>query len=269
VQKVIVTTRSWYVRYELIFLPKRIVQNSIKNPAKKMIERATDKENFCLELDHISIFDVDNLSSVFLLQNLGLYCSERVLERRSQGTISTVFFFENMYLELVHLADRDMAQSFESEKGINILTRAHWRQTGASPFGIGLRSNPIFIPSKSNTHNLEPANHTNFSTENVAIIEEPLCFSIPHNLALTTWLDPCNISHKQLTSHSLGIKKLTNATMTITTSKNLTNAVALLEDNKAIAIKQGSSPLLELQFDRAVRGEIIDVRPVLPMIISY
>lgn len=234
-----------------------------------MIIQSTDKENFCLEIDHISIFDLDNLSSVFFLQNLGFYCSEQVIERRLQGTVSTVFFFENMYLELVHLSDRNMAKNFEVERGINILTRADWRQTGASPFGIGLRSRPTLTPPKSNIRNIEVANHNNFSTENIALIEEPLCFSIPNNLALTTWLDPLNINHQQLTSHPLGIKKLTNANLTISSNEKLTNVVAVLEDNNVFTIKKGSSPLLELQFDRAARGEIIDVRPVLPMIISY
>jgi hypothetical protein len=178
-------------------------------------------------------------------------------------------FFENIYLELVQIAARDLAKDFESERGINILTRANWRQTKASPFGIGLRSNPKFTQLKSNTHKIEAANHINFSTENIALIEEPLCFSIPNNLALTTWLNPLNINHQQLTSHSLGIKKLTSANITITSCKKLSNAVALLKDNNVLTIKKGSSPLLELQFDRAARGEIIDVQPMLPMRISY
>jgi hypothetical protein len=244
------------------------VQLLRKNPTKKMIDRLKEKETFSLEIDHISIYDIDNLSNVFLLQNLGLHCSEQVIERKSQGTISILFFFENMYLELVHLADRDMAKKFEIERGINILNRCRWRQTGASPFGFGLRTKPIFIPPKSNTHNIEMVNYNNFSTENLSLIEEPLCFIIPNHLALTTWLNPLNINHQQLTSHPLEIKKLTNANLTIS-SKKVTNVVALLNDSQVFAIKQGDSPLLELKFDRAARGKIIDVRPVLPMIISY
>jgi hypothetical protein len=234
-----------------------------------MTTQLISQENFCLEIDHISIFDRDNLSSVFLLESLGFHCSERVIERRSQGTISTVFFFENTYLELVHLVDQNIAKNFAIENGIDILARTDWKKTGASPFGIGLRSKPIFTPQKSHRHNLEIARFTNFSSENLALSEEPLCFFIPDNLALTTWLDPLNLSHRQLTSHPLGIKKLTNVKLTITSNKELTNIVALLKDNQVFSIKQGSSPLLELQFDRAARGELIDARPVLPMIISY
>jgi hypothetical protein len=234
-----------------------------------MIIQSTDRDDFCLEIDHISIFDGDNVAGIALLQELGFHCSERVVQRLSQGTISTVFFFENIYLELVRLVDRDMAKNYKFESGINILNRAYWKQTGASPFGIGVRSKPIFTPLKCNSHSIEVANYTDFSTENLASIEEPLCFSIPNNLALTTWLNPSCINHQQLISHPLGIKKLTNASITITSSKKLTNAVALLEDNNVLTIKKGSSPLLELKFDRAARGKSIDVRPVLPMIIRY
>ncbi|NJO93581.1 MAG: hypothetical protein HC820_02990 [Hydrococcus sp. RM1_1_31] len=127
-----------------------------------MIIQSTDREDFCLEIDHISIFDINNMAGVTLLQEFGFHCSERVIQRLSQGTISTVFFFENMYLELVYLVDRDMAKDYGFENGINLVNRAYWRQTGASPFGIGLRSKPIFTPQKCSLHNMDVANYTDF-----------------------------------------------------------------------------------------------------------
>jgi hypothetical protein len=234
-----------------------------------MIGQSIDKESFCLEIDHVSIFDVDNKTNVALLQKLGFHCSEQIVEHKAQGTISTVFFFQNTYLELVHLVDLDIAKEYAIENGIDLVTRCFWRQTGASPFSIGLRANHSFAWQKENRQNPDVDNYTDFSTDNLAAIEEPMCFSISHTLALTSWLDPSCHSHQQLISHSLGIKQLTHVSITTTNSKKLTNAVALLQDNDVVTFKKGNLPLLELKFDSAAKGETIDLRSQLPMIIRY
>jgi hypothetical protein len=234
-----------------------------------MIVQSIDKESFCLEIDHVSIFNIDNISSVSRLQELGFHCSEKIVEHKAQGTISTVFFFQNTYLELVHLVDINIAKEYAIANGIDLVTRCCWRQTGASPFKIGLRANPMFAWQKENLQNTDIDNYTDFSRDNLASIEEPMCFSIPNTLALTSWLDTSCPSHQQLISHKLEIEKLTHVSITTTSHKKLTNAVALLQDNDVVTLKKGNVPLLELEFDNAARKETIDVRPELPMIIRY
>jgi hypothetical protein len=109
----------------------------------------------------------------------------------------------------------------------------------------------------------------NFSAENLANVEEPICFTIPNNIALTTWLDRTRANHQQLISHPLEVKKLTGVKITVNSHRGLTNAVALLEDNGIIAIDRGQSPLLELIFDENAKGKVVDARPILPIVLKY
>ncbi|MCW6050910.1 VOC family protein [Lyngbya sp. CCAP 1446/10] len=231
-------------------------------------------DNFLLEIDHLFIFVTEGRAGVSFLQNLGLHCSEQVVRRPEQGTISTIFFFENTYLELIWIEDENAAQQHTARTGIDFLARARWLQTGASPFGIGLRSLPEMtnlIPGsrKHWAQWMHPDSFIRFSPQNIANAAEPICLAVSSDIALTSWLDRSCERHQQLITHPLGVKKLTSVKIAVDRDKELSEAVSLLDRNGVVAIERDTSPLLELTFDGGVKGEIVDARPTLPMRLLY
>lgn len=92
-------------------------------------------------LDHVFFFvappgpnaDPPELSA---LAALGLAESFR-RPHPGQGTANACFCFDNAYLELLWIADRDEAATCGLAR-CDLLARAGWRRTGASPFGIAL-----------------------------------------------------------------------------------------------------------------------------------
>jgi hypothetical protein len=107
------------------------------------------------------------------------------------------------------------------------------------------------------------------AAENLARVEEPICFVIPDSIALTTWLDHSLDAHQQLISHPLGVRTLTGIKITLNSDKELTNAVSLLDCNGIVTIERGTAPLLELTFDSGTKAKILDARPMLPIQLRY
>ena len=103
------------------------------------------------------------------------------------------------------------------------------------------------------------------AAENLANLEEPLCFLVPEALAFTNWLDHSLETHQQLISHPLGIKKLTGVKITVDSNKEPTHALSLLQNNGIVTIERGHSPLLELTFDGGIAQKFFDARPILPI----
>lgn len=231
-------------------------------------------DNFLLEIDRVFIFVTEVRSPVSMLQNLGLHCCERVVRRAEQGTISTIFFFENTYLELICIEDENAAQQDTARTGIDVLARARWPQTGASPFGIGLRSLPEMttqIPGsrKHWAQWMYPDAFIRFSPQNIANAAEPICLAVSSDIALTSWLDRSCQKHQQLITHPLGVKKLTSVKIAVDRDRELSEAVSLLDRNGVVAIERATSPMLELTFDGGTQGKILDARPILPLRLRY
>lgn len=230
--------------------------------------------NFFLEVDHLFIYATEGEPSVLILQEFGLHCSHQIVQRPEQGTASTVFFFENAYLELIWLEDENAAGHHAARTGIDIPARARWQQTGASPFGVGLRykpgvTKPRLRSRKRQVERMRPDTLVHLSAENLARIEEPLCIVIPDAIALTTWFDYSCEAHQKLISHPLGVKKLTDVKIALKSDKVLTDAVSLLSNQGIFAVERGTSPLLELVFDSGSQGKVLDARPRLPILLRY
>lgn len=233
-------------------------------------------DNFLLEVDHLQIYTVGGFQAVCVLQELGLNNANQILRRERQGTASTIFVFENTYLELIWIEDEIAFRRYAAQTNMNLLSRSHWRQTGASPFGIGLRYKTYVLDNlhqtSTNTFMGEwdnPETVINFSAENLGAVQEPICFTIPNYIALTNWLDHSQEKHQHLIAHPLGIKKLTGVKIVINTHRAFTNAVSLLEDNGIMTIERGIAPLLELTFDGNAKNQVVDARPLLPIKLRY
>jgi hypothetical protein len=223
-----------------------------------------------LEVDHLVIYVSEGSTSVSVLQEFGLHCSSRRVQRPEQGTASQIIFFENAYLELIWVEDERAVEEYAARTGFDILKRTRWQQTRASPFGVGLRCESGTVDQKQYWAEwMRSHTYINLAAENLARVEEPLCFVIPDSIALTTWLD-CSIeAHQQLISHPLGVRTLTGIKITLNSDKELTNAVSLLDRNGIVTIERGTAPLLELTFDSGTKAKILDARPMLPIQLRY
>lgn len=238
------------------------------------IQSLTIAEDFLLEVDHIFVCTPAGGPVTSVLQEIGLYCSGDTARHTSQGTASNVIFFQNAYLELIWIEDKDAVNQTVVQTGLDLLTRTDWQQTKASPFGVGLRTKPGSPPprpcaSKCWAERMRPNTMIHFATDNLARMVEPVCFVIPDCIALTNRLDSTLEAHQQLISHPLGVKHLTGVKVTIASDAELTNTVSMLSGNGVITLARGLAPLLELTFDGGLQAQVLDARPALPILLKY
>jgi hypothetical protein len=250
-------------------------REEIQNTSLPTQSPLASKESFLLEVDRLFICASQGELGVSILQEFGLHCSHQIVQHLGQGIASTVLFFENAYIELIWVEDEKIAEQQARQPGLAPLSRTRWQQTGASPFGVGLRCQPIptyFRRRRARKYRMECLLEeipVRLAAENLANLEEPLCFLVPEALAFTNWLDRSLETHRQLISHPVGVKKLTGVKITVDSNQKLTHAVSLLQDNGVIAIERGTSPLLELTFDSGIAQKVFDTRPILPICLKY
>jgi hypothetical protein len=89
-------------------------------------------------IDHVFVLVEPGGQEAGALAALGLAESFR-RAHPGQGTANTCFCFDNAYLELLWLAAPAEAASCALARS-GLMARADWRRSGASPFGIALRS---------------------------------------------------------------------------------------------------------------------------------
>ena len=66
------------------------------------------------------------------------------------------------------------------------------------------------------------------------------------------------------------MQKLTNIKVTVQKGKRRdSDMINLLKKYDVLTVDRNIEPLLELTFDRGIKEEIIDLRPLLPIIIQY
>jgi hypothetical protein len=249
-------------------------------------DRACDER--CLELDHIFIFVSKDAPERETLTRLGLRTDGHVARHTGQGTASIGFIFENAYLELLWVENQDEFQASCSAAGGDFCDRARWRETGASPFGIGLRNrcaDPHPPPLKHREYRAEWMNpdsciHIVDDTDN----REPEFFVVPPYLALPSWLRKVDATHPR------GVSRLTRAELTIgpkrrglsdfgvgsgfnfvsaDSHKPMSHAIHVIRRCANVRFTRGRAPLLTLTFDDARQGQSADLRPDLPLFIQY
>ena len=239
----------------------------------------SDECDYTLEIDHIFIC-VPEKKHVSVLQQLGLFSPNWIVQRVEHGTSAILVIFENVYLEFIWVEDPFIAAQSSLQSGIDILSRAHWQQTKASPFGIGLRSKAVPSNLQLNATKLFPQKDNfcsdrfvedvpvYFSAENLAHQEEPLCFLVPNHITITHLLNLASDAHRYFVSHPIGIKKLTDVKVTIGSDKPISH-VNLILSQAMIETKIAASPLVELTFDEGNQGRVLDARPLLPLLLKY
>ncbi|ASC71011.1 hypothetical protein XM38_019600 [Halomicronema hongdechloris C2206] len=243
------------------------------NHRRHAIADCTQQATLPLEIDHLFIC-LPTPVTASGLQQLGLCSSTPPLDRTEHGTAARLILFENVYLELIWITDPISAAHSAIETGVDLLARAHWPQTRASPFGLGLRSRP---PRGKPHQGTEPAACGStlvteasvcFSAENRVHQAEPLCFLVPQHITLAALLNLNCPTHQHLVSHPLGIRRLTDITIA-TQNPQLAPRMHAILCQAGVEMSTATTPLAVLTFDGGRHGQLLDARPTLPLVLKY
>jgi len=107
-----------------------------------------------VSLDHIFVFVEPGASEAAGLERAGLRENIR-RTHPGQGTANVCYWFDNAFLELLWVADEAEVTS-PSIAPTRLAERAAWRSTGATPFGIALRTEPAQAPLPFATWDYRP-----------------------------------------------------------------------------------------------------------------
>jgi hypothetical protein len=87
-----------------------------------------------LTLDHFFCFTSPELPELKILEPKGFVFSRETLHQ-GQGTGNRSIIFAENYLEFIYLRSRQESLS----NPLHLYRRAEWQESGACPYGIGLR----------------------------------------------------------------------------------------------------------------------------------
>ena len=236
-------------------------------------------EVFPLERDHIFIWVSPGAPEAARLQKLGLYTDGKVHKHVGQGTSSKVFLFENAYLELIWIDEPGVARRKGQEMGTDLLARAAWKQTGASPFGIGLHyrsaeSSVLPFPTKKYWAEWMKPDTFIFIAESSVNLKEPFVFVVPDYLAVPSaeqlkLLLNSQPDYRKNYTHALGVRRLTAVKITSNPVGKFSETASMIAKHGVVVVKRGKSSHAELTFDGGSQGKALDVRPTLPLSMKY
>lgn len=207
-------------------------------------------------IDHVFVFCDRQAPEQSLFTAKGLQIGVR-REHPGQGTANVCFGFANAYLELLWLHDEAGARH-PMVKPLGLQERARWRETNASPFGICVRPEttgeaPPFVSWDYRPAYLPPDLAIHMAC-NSGVVGEPLLFAIDRPF------QPFGVTHP------FAAARLVQATVTV---KDLAPMSLLREIAvPGLTIEAGSEPLMELVFEPR-RGEVLDLRPQLPLVLRF
>lgn len=237
--------------------------------------QSSPAEAFPVELDHLFIWVSKGAPEAKAFEAIGLQPYGEATQHIGQGTASKVFIFENAYLELIWIEDEQAAAKNAARSAIDMRGRARWRQTGASPFGIGLhylqgKASPAPFPTIPYWCEwMRPDTTIEFSKA-ITAQSEPMYFILPNYLsvsdsALREFLRNRSSSMKP---QGLAVKRITDVRIN-TAAKKLTTTAAMLTRNGVVTIKGSKTAVMELTFDAGKQGKRLDLQATLPLIIKY
>ena len=143
-----------------------------------------------MELDHVFLATVDAETVEARLQEFGLVFSRR-RRHPGQGTANACALFDNAYFEILWPDDEKEINS-DLVKPLGLWQRAHWRETGACPFGISFQpsTNPkLSQPPVAWTYEAAylPAGASLPIVTPKEALTDPLVFISPRGKAPAVW----------------------------------------------------------------------------------
>jgi Glyoxalase-like domain len=224
-----------------------------------------------VELDHVFVVVQPGAAAeIAALQSAGLTVGSRVAKHPGQGTASRAVFFENAYLELIWVDSSVPIDKEHASAAQWFGDAAAWRTSGHSPFGLGLRRLPgdtaaLPVPvTRESAEWLEPGTAYELLRQPVDSVAAEF-FVVPASRSVPNWIASVQERAPQLLRHSGGGHKITRVRVYGPVKQHPIAFRVLLP--KPVEMVLAVKPLLEIELDNGVRGERVDLRPVLPLVV--
>lgn len=269
-----------HIRPAIIVLPLAWLCCGCANPTAAPSPASGEIPRLPVEVDHVYLWvTLGAEAEMEALRRVGFTVDAEPTRHPGQGTAAVSVEFENAYLELLYLdAEVAVDPGMESEVA-DFRRRSVWRETGASPVGIGLHrttgtTEPLPFPTRSYRFEWLREGTTIERLGSATDTLAPRLFVVPDYLAVE---DSAALAARvredprfaALLEHPVGVRRLTGVRVTVADPGGLTDATRLLTESAVVQVVAGAEPLLELTFDSARRGRQADLRPTLPLLVRY
>lgn len=216
------------------------------------------------EIDHVFIAVGSGAPEVDVLRAAGFEEGPGNVHH-GQGTACRRVFFDNIYLELIWLVDREEASAPAIER-TNLAARAG-REEGVSRLGVALRplrprgSAREALPVRTWSYRPPylPAGTAFPVACNSTVAAEPLLFFLPWE---RRWSAP-------RLPHPNGARTVTAVSITVRRGRPPTRELRWLQEWDGVRIDHGSSELLTLELDGGVRGQSLKLGPAAPLEVTW
>ncbi|AFY40688.1 hypothetical protein Lepto7376_4598 [[Leptolyngbya] sp. PCC 7376] len=223
-----------------------------------------------LELDHIFILTQTDAPEADAVMDLGFLEGSRNTHP-GQGTANRRLFFNNLMLEFLWVRDAAETQTANIAP-IEFLARSNYRQSGYSPFGLGLRYAPkidaqnVDLPFE--TWEFRPPYLPPHLKFDIALTypHEPLIFVMPFH---STRPDAAPSEKRQPLEHPNNLREISEVSIVLPQDKALSPALQMLQELNFVGFEQGQEPCLTLTFDNLALHKITGFQPQLPLIFRY
>jgi len=216
-------------------------------------------------IDHVFVCTTPGAPAAELLREAGL--TEGASNRHAgQGTACRRFFFSNAMLELLWLEDEAEVRS-EQTRATRLWERLSGCGRMASPFGIILRpasAAESVCPWPSRSYQPQTMPGLDLEIAANTELEEPMWCYMRTGRAPAEW----PLEKRQPLIHAAGFREITRVLIgcPAVAENSVTSAMAR---SGVIALRTGTEPLLELEFDAGRRASSLDFRPALPLIFRW
>lgn len=221
-----------------------------------------------IELDHLFILVPQGALEAARLAEIGLKEGDPNTHP-GQGTACRRFFFRNAYLELLWISEADEARS-EPVQRMRLWERWTRKPGGACPFGFVFRPGarpdcqPPFYAWEYRPRYLPEPLAVAVGT-NSEVIAEPLLFLL--SFATRPDLHPASSPHPR--EHPAGLGDITRVELVSPHSNDPSREWRALVDTGLVRLRFGTEHLVEIGFDQERQGRRTDLRPALPLVLSW
>lgn len=220
------------------------------------------------EFDHLFICTDIDAHEADRLVSLGL-AEGTSSTHPGQGTANRRFFFHNAMLELLWVHNPEEARS-ESIRPTRLWERWSKRQEGVCPFGICLRpaagsGNTTAFSSWDYCPPYLPKTISIAVAINSDVLAEPMLFQIPFGKRP----DQFPAEKAQPLNHPAGLREVTRVELVSPFANNPSPELQALIHTRQVKVRVGAEYCIELGFDGEVQGQRVDLRPELPLTMSW
>lgn len=218
------------------------------------------------ELDHIFVCTPHRMQALEALTAAALNPGPNRVHK-GQGTANDCFYFENAYLELLWLNDETEIRSLTVEP-LGLWERIQWRETGACPYGIAVRPAIGFdvaaLESWPYRASYLPAGTSMPILTARASTKQPLVFVPPGSRP------PCDYPPERRAPlvHRGRPRRISSVTVEVPENEARRRGAALESLWGIARIASTGRYHMSVELDGG-RGEISDLRPLLPLEIRW